>query len=113
MNTIYQALKERYLSMEDDLIYDFYKPVMYCSQQYKRMAGYFSSNLINILYEELKETDAFENIKIKIICSPQLSNSDKEDILKGFAYKKIMEENVINTIDSLNLEDEGLPLILI
>ena len=41
----------------------FYKPVMYCSQQYKRMAGYFSSNLINILYEELKETDAFENIK--------------------------------------------------
>lgn len=77
MNTIYQALKERYLSMEDDLIYDFYKPVMYCSQQYKRMAGYFSSNLINILYEELKETDAFENIKIKIICSPQLSNSDK------------------------------------
>lgn len=111
MNTIYQALKERYLSMEDDLIYDFYKPVMYCSQQYKRMAGYFSSNLINILYEELKETDAFENIKIKIICSPQLSNSDKEDILKGFAYKKIMEENVINTIDSLNLEDEGLPLI--
>ena len=41
MNTIYQALKERYLSMEDDLIYDFYKPVMYCSQQYKKNGWLF------------------------------------------------------------------------
>ena len=54
MNPTYYSLKERYISLEDDLINEFYKPIMYCSKFYKRMAGFFSSNLIDILYDELK-----------------------------------------------------------
>lgn len=111
MNPTYYSLKERYISLEDDLINEFYKPTMYCSKFYKRMAGFFSSNLIDILYDELKDTSTFDNINIKIICSPQLSNKDKEDIFKGYAYKKIIEDSIINTLDSLNIENNSLSLI--
>lgn len=110
MNNFFN-IKNRYLSSHDDLINEFYKPVLFNSKIYKRMAGYFSSNLLEILYQELKETKTFKNIKIKIICSPKLSSKDKENITKGYAYKKILEENVLNEIDELSKDDEGLPLI--
>lgn len=111
MSSIYASLKERYLSYEDDLINDFYKPVMYTSKYYKRMAGYFSANLIEVLYEELKETNTFDNINIKLICSPQLSNEDKENISRGYAYKDIIEKRILREIDELSLDSESLPLI--
>lgn len=111
MNYFQTLLKERYLSYEDDLIEDFYKPVLSHSILYKRMAGYFSSNLIELLYNELKETSTFDNLKIKIICSPELSNEDKDNILKGYAYKQILEEKIIKDIKELEAEDHSLPLI--
>lgn len=111
MSIVYSKLKERYLSYEDDLVNDFYKPVLCNSRLYKRMAGYFSSNLFDVLYDELKGTSTFENIKIKIICSPELSSEDKININKGFQYKEILENSIINQIEDLKLDKESLPLI--
>ena len=41
----------------------------------------------------------------------EVIKEDKENITKGYAYKKILEENVLNEIDELSKDDEGLPLI--
>lgn len=107
----YQFIKNRLISSLDDMIEDFYKPAMSNAKIYKRMAGYFSSNLIDILYEELKYTDVFNNIKIQIICSPELSFDDKVNIAKGMAYKEIIEKSIIKDIKNFNIDNESLPLI--
>ena len=109
MNSVYEKLKDRYVSDRDDLLQDFYKPSFYISKTYKRMSGYFSSNLIKVITNELSSTSTFENIKIKIICSPELSNIDKLNIAKGYNIKNIIEENINMSIDNIN--NDMLPFI--
>lgn len=96
----FEFAKLRYVSFENDLIEDFYKPAIKNSVLYKRMAGYFSSSFIDELYDEIKFAKNKNDFKMEIICSPELSEQDKDSIKKGYEHKSIIEKNISNVLEN-------------
>lgn len=104
--------KQRYVSNRDNLLDDFYRPVIENSKIYKRMTGYFSSSFIDELYKEIRFGIDNNNLKIYLICSPELSFQDKQDIIRGLDYKDIIEKHLIEDWESLlNEEAEKISII--
>lgn len=62
---------------------NFYLPCMRAANRYDRLTGYFSSGIYIIAWEALQEFIE-NNGKIRIICSPHLSNEDRKAMLDGF-----------------------------
>lgn len=99
------TLKTEYRSFQDDIINDFYVPVLKEAISYKRAVGFFSSSA---LIEITKGLSGFikNNGKIKIIASPQLSKDDIEAIENGYKSRdEVISENIAKNID-LELEGE-------
>lgn len=84
------TIKEEYRSLIDDMVNDFYIPVLNESVIYKRAVGFFSSSA---LIEISKGISALiqNGGKIQLIASPHLNEEDIEAITKGFKER----ENVI------------------
>lgn len=87
-------LNPEYRSFQDDIVNDFYVPVLKEAVSYKRAVGYFSSSALIEITKGLKGL-INNNGKIKIIASPQLSRKDIEDIEEGY---KTREEVITNRI---------------
>lgn len=92
-------LKHVYFSDEDNLLEDFYIPVLSNSIMYKRIAGYFCSNAFAI---SAKGIASFikNNGRIQLIANILLSSEDQEEIKKALFNK---EQEVLIEIN--NLED--------
>lgn len=84
----YANYKNRYVSFKDNLIEQFYKPIILETNEYKRMSGYFSSSIIDNVYEEIYDSHIQKGYKIKLICSPQLTPDDHIAISEGYELKK-------------------------
>ena len=83
-------IKKEYRSPRDDIVNDFYIPLLKESVLYKRSVGFFSStSLIEISYGISKLIN--NGGKILLIASPNLSDEDIEAINKGYELR----ENVI------------------
>jgi superfamily II DNA or RNA helicase len=93
-------LKPVYYSDEDDLLQEFYIPVLSNSVKYDRIAGYFSSNSLAIA---AKGIGAFINVggKIRLIANVVLSEEDQQAIKQALLEKEI---EVLSEIE--NLEDQ-------
>lgn len=93
-------LKTAYYSDEDNLLVDFYIPVLSTSIKYDRIAGYFCSNSLAVA---AKGIAGFINNggRIRLIANVVLSVDDQEAIKEALLKK---EEEVLAEIDSL--EDE-------
>ena len=89
-------IKSCYESGIDDIIEDFYVPVLSASMQYDRIAGFFSSSALAIASRGLHDFINHQG-KMRIITSPIL-NSDDADII----------EKIINSPNSMELEDLGV-----
>ncbi len=91
-------LKGLYDSDEDDLLADFYIPVLSESISYKRIAGFFSSNTLAIAAKGISRF--IENGgKIQLITNVILSEKDQEAIKKAIEEK---ESEIINEIENLD-----------
>lgn len=83
-------IKKEYRSPRDNIVNDFYIPLLKESVKYKRSVGFFSSSsLIEITYGISCLIN--NGGKIELIASPNLSNEDIEAINKGYEIR----ENVI------------------
>ncbi len=93
-------LKSVFYSDEDNLLTDFYIPVLSSSISYDRLAGYFSSNTLAIA---AKGIAAFikNGGKIRLITNVVLSVDDQKAIGSALMEK---EERVLDEIE--NIEDE-------
>ncbi len=93
-------IKSAYYSDEDNLLQEFYIPVLSNSVKYDRIAGYFSSNTLAIA---AKGIAAFVKAggRIRLIANVVLSENDQEAIKRGLLEK---EKEVITEIE--NLEDQ-------
>ncbi len=91
-------IKSCYDSTFDNLIEDFYIPVLKNTFMYKRIAGFFSSSSLAVaacgMYEIYKN-----NGKIKILMSPKLTKEDIE-IMKKYKSnpRYFLEEKLINEL---------------
>lgn len=87
-------LKQEYRSPRDNIVNDFYIPLLKESILYKRSVGFFSSSsLLEISYgiSNLINNDG----KIQLIASPNLSEEDIEAINKGYELRENIIERVL------------------
>jgi hypothetical protein len=93
------SLKSAYYYDEDNLLEEFYIPVLSNSVKYKRIAGYFSSNSLAIAAKGVAEFIS-NGGKIRLIANIVLSIEDQEAMRESLLQK---EQEVLTEIE--NLED--------
>ena len=81
------TLEDEYDKAYCDVAQEFYLPCMRHATYYYRTTGYFSSGIYLISWEALQDF-IDRSGKIRIICSPALSNEDKLAIKKGLESQK-------------------------
>lgn len=94
-------IKFKYDSDKDDLITDFYMPVLSNSCEYYRMSGFFSSTSLAISAQGISNF-IVNGGKMKLICSAVLSKEDK-DIIKESNEKpeKFIEKYALDDLESM------------
>ena len=94
MNFLDVSLKKEYRSPRDNIVNDFYIPLLKKATLYKRSVGFFSSlSLLEISYGI---THLINNGgKIELIASPHLSEEDIEAINKGYEIRENIIERVL------------------
>ena len=96
-------IKFKYDSDQDDLVNDFYIPVLSHSEEYLRMSGFFSSSSLAISAQGIADLIR-NNGKMKLLCSSILPEDDIEIIEEFHKHpEKFIETSFFNDID--NLED--------
>ena len=81
------ALKPEYRSYQDNIVKDFYIPVLNKAIYYKRAVGFFSSTALIEITKGLSGLIK-NNGRIQIIASPQLSKQDIEAIKEGYKSRE-------------------------
>ena len=90
MNFSELNLKNEYHSLRDDIVRDFYNPVLNQAIMYKRAVGFFSSYALRVLAAgilKLLDNDG----KIQLITAPHLSTEDVEAISYGLSCRNIAD----------------------
>jgi|AGTN01.2.fsa_nt_gi DNA or RNA helicases of superfamily II len=104
------SLKGCYESYEDNLLEDFYNPILAQSIKYKRIAGFFSSSSIALASRGLSGLINNRG-SMQLIISPKLSKEDvaviKEADINPDTY---LEEILINQIEQVLLKDQFFAL---
>ena len=80
------SFRPDYNKNDNNIADEFYLPAMRSSFRYDRISGYFGSTIYIIAWSALREF--VENGgKMRIICSPVISDSDKEAMTEGYSAK--------------------------
>lgn len=90
-------IKNEYRSLIDNVVTDFYIPVLRESVLYQRAVGFFSSSALAAISKGIE--GLIENGgTIQLIASPRLSQEDVEEISKGYEVRKILERAILRGI---------------
>ena len=91
-------IKDEYRSLIDNVVQDFYIPLLERAVMYKRAVGFFSSSSLVELTKGIA-TMAQRGGKIQIVASPYLTEEDIEAIQKGYSEReKVIEQAVLRQI---------------
>ena len=91
-------IKCEYRSLIDNVVQDFYIPLLRDAKEYKRAVGFFSSSALVEISKGIGEM-AKNKGRIKIVASPYLSEDDVDAIKKGYEEReKIIENAIISRI---------------
>lgn len=101
MSLIDLNIKSEYRSLIDNVVDDFYVPVLKESVLYQRAVGFFSSSAL-IAISKGVEGLISNGGKIQIIASPRLSQEDIEEIRKGYEVRKVLERALLRGIETHN-----------
>ena len=96
-------IKSEYRSLIDNVVQDFYIPLLKNAVCYKRAVGFFSSTSLVEISKGIAEM-AKHGGKIQIVASPYLSEDDIEAIKKGYSNR----EEVIESALLRELSDEHI-----
>jgi len=78
--------RRAYHKPEDDIAEDFYLPAMSAALTYDRAVGFFSSSVFLLAWPSLKAFAAAGG-KMRLICSPVLSDDDHEAFREGYSER--------------------------
>ena len=91
-------IKSEYRSLIDNIVQDFYIPLLGEARFYKRAVGYFSSSSLVEISKGIAQM-ASEGGKIQIVSSPYLSDEDMEAIKKGYVDRnQVIEKALLDQI---------------
>ncbi len=88
------ALKKEYRSSQDNIVHDFYIPILQYSTVYKRAVGFFSSSSFAEISRGIVSLIQ-NNGYIQLVASPLLSPDDIEAIKKGYELRNEIVKNAI------------------
>ena len=97
-------IKFMYSSDKDDFVNLFYTPCLSVSNKYHRAVGFFSSSIFIDIHEGLQEF-IYNGGKIKLICSPNLSEEDIEKIEKGYSKRDVISDHLVTLIRDSDIDD--------
>lgn len=93
-------IKEEYRSLQDDIIGDFYTPLLRCAKKYQRAVGFFSSSALIEIADGLSGLVKNGGI-IELVASPKLSEDDVLAIEKGIKMREeVIQDCLIREITS-------------
>jgi len=93
------SLKAEYRSFSDDMVKDFYIPVLDKSIRYDRAVGFFSSTALIEITRGLAGLIRNKG-KVRIIASPRLSQEDIEAITYGYKSRyEIIELSILRSFE--------------
>ncbi|MDP1552606.1 MAG: DEAD/DEAH box helicase family protein, partial [Methanobacteriaceae archaeon] len=99
-------IKFAYDSDEDDILNEFYIPILSTSIKYFRLSGFFTSKTLAIAARGMEEFIKNKG-KMELICSAKLNEEDIEMIKKAHANPlKIIEESMIKELNDIQNEFE-------
>lgn len=97
-------VKTEYRSLIDNVVQDFYVPLLHDAVSYKRAVGFFSSTSLIEISKGIAEM-ARHGGKIQIVASPYLSEEDIDAIKKGYADRdEIIETALLNQLSDENTD---------
>ena len=91
-------IKTEYRSLIDNVVQDFYIPLLKDAKDYKRAVGFFSSSALVEISKGIC-TLAKNGGHIQIVASPYLSDDDIKAIQVGYEQKQIIETAVLKQIE--------------
>lgn len=106
------SIKNEYRSLIDDVVKDFYIPLLQEAILYQRAVGFFSSSALATIAKGI-EGLVQNGGEIQIIASPKLSVSDIEEIRKGYEVRRVIEKALLRELEITDnqIEQEKLSLI--
>lgn len=100
------AVKSEYRSLIDDVVHDFYIPLLSEAVLYQRAVGFFSSSALSLIASGLEKL-VEKGGKVQIIASPKLSEEDIREIEKGYEVRKIIENALLRQMKvPVTIEEE-------
>ena len=91
-------IKSEYRSLKDNVIQDFYIPLLSEAISYKRAVGFFSSTALIEVTKGISNM-AMHGGKIYVVASPYLSDEDIEAISKGYLNRnKVIEDALLRQL---------------
>lgn len=94
-------LKVSYDSSVDNILNDFYIPVLSQSLKYSRITGFFSSSALAVAAKGVTSL-ILNGGSMRIISGAKLSKEDLEEIAKGYQIKDIITKSFIRDIENLH-----------
>src|ERR1700730_9866118 len=103
-------LLNRYATNRDDLLGDFYEPCLDRSLSYDRAVGYFHSSFFLLAVRPVARF-ASRGGKIRLICSPELSQQDISALDRGYELRLAIGDALCRAIDKTFEDPGGRPVI--
>lgn len=98
-------IKNEYRSLIDDVVKDFYVPLLGNAVLYQRAVGFFSSSALMMISQGINGLIQNEG-KIQIIASPRLSALDIEEIKKGYEARKVIEKSLLRELNDIEDQED-------
>lgn len=98
MNFTDIEIKEEYRSLQDNIVTDFYIPLLKCAKKYQRAVGFFSSTALIEISKGISGL-VKNGGTIEIVASPKLSEDDIAAIEKGLKLRdEVIQERILEAI---------------
>ncbi|MCC4307089.1 DEAD/DEAH box helicase family protein [Alcanivorax marinus] len=81
-------VRHRYRSRRDDLVEDFFKPCLRFCNEYRRAVAFFTSSALRTWAEALPRILTSDDVKIRLLVGPFLTEEDKEVLKKVSGAKQ-------------------------
>lgn len=98
MNFTDIEIKEEYRSLQDNIVEDFYTPLLKCARKYQRAVGFFSSSALVEISRGISGL-VKNGGTIELVASPKLSEDDVSAIEKGLKLRdEVIKERILEAI---------------
>ena len=99
-------IEDEYRSLQDDIVQQFYQPLLKEAIKYQRAVGFFSSSALIEISKGISGL-VKNGGRIELIASPKLAEEDVEAIEKGFKLKsEVIEKSLIRSLEEPKTKKE-------